>query len=702
MRFKKEGNNSPEIIVTFKFETSTSVESFSRYVDYSDRESAVVVDNIEQAFENHEEPETDFEKMIGYMKRDTAIVNKDERRTGLFSEHSNNISIDELEELKEKLNQGQALGNNLWNPVVSFDVAFLIRVGVLEYNPELEEKIDQLDKVFKAAEKENPKNSKKIYQAKKALEVAAKQRVVDQDKLKFVVQSNMGKFLRSEGFDENVFWWGSVHLNTKHIHMHLSFSELKPTRKMMEVPKEVNGKTIIVREARGKLKKKNIAKFKSNLYHSLEVDEEKRLKIEREVKVGMHRQAILSGVNKVSKDNFSLCNFYLLETAKHLPKEGKINYQSNRKEFREAKAYLTAFVEEYVRTIGKDDYTAFTEATKKQLEFYKESYSTNPKFNLEKLVIERQNVLKASLANKMIKEIQKSSIDLGIYGEDSDFLNSKELEQIVEDLKDTKISSKESGKYKWLLKVSYAEADEQIFKQKLRELEHFEDLKGNADLKKFIKQKFQEQISLAQYEQMPNYVLTLEEKDMKRKFQQKNTSARNFPIKSASDILINERMKELNKELKIVEQTRDKGMIKSIYQMEKKQVLSSINKEKTILEIKNQIYNNNQNEKRADNKALFNQLKEIYGEKSQNLYGNHYRSNSKRFSKVLKTIDFNNQKKNHLKMNQLMSGKLSYRHFQEVIDKNQKIFQGLASLSNIDRKRVERLKRQSDEEEKER
>ncbi|MCJ7969472.1 MAG: hypothetical protein MUW51_11350 [Lactococcus lactis] len=66
----------------------------------------------------------------------------------------------------------------------------------MKYNPELEANIDRLDKVFKAAEKEKPKNSKKIYQAKKALELEAKKRVVNQDKLKAAVQANMGKFFK--------------------------------------------------------------------------------------------------------------------------------------------------------------------------------------------------------------------------------------------------------------------------------------------------------------------------------------------------------------------------------------------------------------------------------------------------------------------------------------------------------------------------
>ncbi|MDN6243747.1 MAG: relaxase MobL, partial [Tetragenococcus koreensis] len=581
MRNKKVGSDSPDIIVTFKFETATSVEKFARYVDYSDRESAVLIDHVEEAFENHLEVSSDFEKMVSYMKRDTAVVNKDDRRTGLFTEMSNNISVNEMEELKEKLNEAQLLGNNLWNPVVSFDVAYMIRVGVLEYNPELEARIDRLDKVFKAAEKEKPKNPKKIYQAKKALELETKKRVVNQDKLKAAMQENMGKFLKSEGFDENTFWWGSVHLNTKHIHVHLSFSETKTSRKILEVQKEINGKTITIKEPRGKLKEKNITRFKSNLFYFLEIDEEKELKILKEVEVGKHRHLILDQVTD-SYDS-TLLNFYLEETVRHFPKEGKLNYSSNRKEFRESKAYLAAFVEEYIRTVGKSEYEAFARATSEQLKDYHKVYSKAEQFDLEKQVEKRQKTLKIALANRMLKELKKYSLN---HSEaiTSDFLNSKELEQVVEDLKKTKISSKELGRYKGLVEKSYAEAKEQYFRKKIRGLDQFEDMQSNVGLKIFSKRKFEQHIQLAQLKQISSKDLSDFEKEKKRHLKSEVETARQVSIDQSTDQQVEKRLQKLEEEEYLVKNTRDKTLIQFIYDTDRNQVLASIEKEKKILQ----------------------------------------------------------------------------------------------------------------------
>ncbi|MEY8514898.1 relaxase MobL [Lactococcus taiwanensis] len=699
MRDKKVGTASPEIIVTSTFETATSTESFARYVDYSDREAAVLVDRVEEAFDNHLESAPDFEKMIGYMKREAAILNKDEKRTGLFTENSNNISAQEMQALKEKLHEAQMMGNNLWNPVISFDVAYLIRVGILKYNPELEAKIDRLDKVYKAAEKERPKHSKKIYQAKKALEVAAKQRIVDQERLKAVVQANMNDFLKREGFDDNVFWWGSVHLNTKHIHIHLSFSEVKTSRKIMEVEKEINGKIVKIREPRGKLKERNIKYFKSKLYHSLELPKERALKIRKEVEVGKHRQAILEQVTNFPQ--ISLLNFYLEETARHLPQEGQLNYASNRKEFRVSKAYLTAFVEEYLRTIGKKEYEAFTQATRRQLSDYESTYSKAEKFDLEKLVEKRQRTLKNALANRMLKELKHFTTE---HPEERgvDFLNTKELEQVVEDLKRTKVSSYELGKYKWLLKVSYAEAEEQKFKKKLRQLEQIEEMQSNKPLKQYYKKQFERQVQLAQFEQKTNFQLTENEKALKVALKLELMSARNFPINESHGKVLQNKFQELEKEMGLLAKTKDKHLIQIIYGTNQSEALRMLEKEKKILQIKKQIYSNNLAHRKKENRLLFQELKEMYGVYGKEKKERRDSSKKLRLCRPVLHQKFHRRNKKRKKKRLLRSNLVknsSDAPLRKVLQNSHEFFQRLIFISNDELKRAQQRKRQSDREE---
>lgn len=697
MRFKKVGADSPEIILTFKFETSTSVENFSRYADYTDRESAVMVENVEKAFEEHLDPEPDFEKMIGYMKRDTAVVNMDERRTGLFTENSNNITVDEMEELKNKLNEAQLNGNNLWNPVVSFDVEYMIRVGILKYNPELEFKIDHLDKIFKAAEKEKPKNPKKIYQAKKELELAAKQREVDQDRLKSVIQSNMGKFLKAEGFDETAFWWGSVHLNTKHIHVHISFSELKNSRKLMNVEKKIDGEIRQLKEPRGKLKEKSIKRLKSNLYRSLEIDENRAERIMKEKEVGFHRCAIFEKMKDFPKSKNSLLNFYIRQTFENLPEDKKWNYKSNRKEFQKSKSYLTAFVEEYLRTDAKDEYEAFTQATRNQLRDYESVYSKKENFDLEKSVAKRQQVLKEEIANRVLKQLKNHHIEKNKYGEDFEFLNSKELEQVVEDLKQTKLPSKELGQYKWQLRVSYAETEEQYFISESRNMDKFEDLEGNARLKNFAKQSFSEQIDLARLNQISAYQLSKSDEDKKRQLSLKYSSARKLPIDKLTDSLLEQKLYQINLEQDIIKQTKDKAIIKAIYHSGVKQAIKHLEDEKRILLIKSQIGKNNRSQNQSQNRALFQELKKIYGEQQQIKKFDGEKNQYKIF-RLKRPVRKKQNRTSQMKKRHLTSK--SFRHsLQKMADENEKMFQSLSAFSNYDAKRAERLKQRSDDEE---
>jgi hypothetical protein len=575
----------------------------------------------------------------------------------------------------------------------------MIRVGILEYNPELEQNIDQLDKIFKAAEKEKPKNPKKIYQTKKALELEAKKRVVNQDKLKAAMQENMGKFLKAEGFDENTFWWGSVHLNTKHIHVHLSFSEIKTSRKMLEVKKEINGKTITIKEPRGKLKEKNIARFKSNLFHFLEIDEEKELKILKEVEIGKHRQAILDQVT--GGYDSTLLNFFLEETVSHFPKEGKLNYSSNRKEFRESKAYLTAFVEEYIRTIGKSEYEAFTRATREQLKDYRHVYSKGEQFDLEKRVEKRQKTLKIALANRMLKELKNYSLNQS-EAITSDFLNSKELEQVVEDLKKTKISSKELGRYKGLVEKSYAEAEEQYFRKKLRGLEQFEDMQSNVGLKKFSKRKFEQHIQLAQLKQISSKDLSDFEKEKKKHLKSEVETARQFSIDQAGDQQVEKRLQKLEAEEQLVKNTRDKILIQFIYDTDKKGVLTSIEKEKKILQIKNKIYHNNLAKNKKDNIPLLKELKKIYGEEeSEKRFKNKIKQFSKKNFKLKRPQQhrrFYRKNRKYIKKRLLPRFKTK-RSFKKALKNGHEAFQRMTSLNNNELKRAQQKKRQSDEEE---
>jgi hypothetical protein len=617
MRRKKSSNRSPDIIVTFNFNTSSSVKSFRRFAEYTNREEATKIEQqAEQSFEEHFEAE-DYKKMIAYMKRDTAVINADKKRTGLFNGHSQNMTIEQMDELKDNLVQAQRAGNNLWNGAVSFDIGFLIQIGVLEYNGALEAKIaaaDQNKKRLEAKDKELIKNgqsaqhAKAIYLAKKDLENLAKQRKVDQSRLKEAIQEHMGAFLKAEGFHDDAFWWGSVHLNTKHIHVHVSISELHNSRK--RTLNEATGEM----EPRGKLKIRAIERFKSKLYHTLEIDDKgqqhRRLK---EMEVGTQREAILSHLEpaKISKNSL-LLEFYLREAQERLPEEGKLSFKSNRQEFKVCKAYLNAFIDTYLETVAKQDYENWEKATKEQLSLYEGAYSKE--FDLEVLVNKRKQTLRDRLGNGLLKQLKENPLPVSKNEEPIDFLSANDLKKIVDDLKDSKLPPKELGTYKYLLKISQASDDEILFKKELSALSHFETLESNKDLKVSTQEKLKEKIHLVKLTQEPRFKLTSDERELSHKLQFKYTSARSFSIAKASSENIEQKIQFIDKELEILDQTRDKALIEEVYKKDKKKVLVQLQKEKDILRIKGKIYQNNQTNNKKANGPLFDELRQLYGE----------------------------------------------------------------------------------------
>lgn len=617
MRRKKSEGRSPDIIVTFNFNTSSSVQSFGRFADYTNREQATEIEqNAEQVFEEHLEGE-DYKKMISYMKRDSAITNSDEKRTGLFNAQSQNMSTEDLGVLKEKLSQAQLTGNNLWNGAVSFDIGFLIQTGILEYNAPLEAKIALADKNKKRLEeqdknrtknKEKPKNSRAIYLAKKELEGLAKQRKVNQGRLKEAVQEQMGGFLKAEGFNEDAFWWGSVHLNTKHVHVHVSLSELNNSRK--RILNEYTGE----KEPRGKFKIRNIERLKSKIFHTLDIDANKKQRRVNEIEVGMQREAILTSLDspKIPKEHL-LLNFYLEEAQKKLPQEGNHSFKSNRKEFREAKAYLNSFIDTYLETVAKDEFSQWKEATKKQLSEYEGSYSTN--FNLEKKLLNRETVLKENLGNKILKQLKTNNFSSQSSEEISDYLSAEDYKKIVEDLKDSNIPSKELGKFKYLFKLSQAEDNEMLLKHDLSKLQHFESLESNEKLKRYHQEKLKDKIKLSQLQQIPNFKLSNGAKEELKKLEEKYITPRNLKISEATSERIEKKLEYVTQEIEVITQTKDERLLHHVYgKSSQKEIIDTLQQEKKILNIKKDIHKNNQVGERQKNRELFNELKLLYGD----------------------------------------------------------------------------------------
>ena len=126
--------SSPNITFMLQY-----TEANSTYVDYTNRDEAVQMDNdldlethrqsVEGMTESQlqkiqtEVPETtlNFQEYIDYMNRSYATEKQSDELTAIFTQDANYLQREKVTELKQKLEQAHENGSLLWQGVISFD-----------------------------------------------------------------------------------------------------------------------------------------------------------------------------------------------------------------------------------------------------------------------------------------------------------------------------------------------------------------------------------------------------------------------------------------------------------------------------------------------------------------------------------------------------------------------------------------------------
>lgn len=218
--------SSPDIIYTQEFRVANG----TRYLQYTERKEAInpSPEDIEISNKNFQQdpdlPEN-FEGYLGYTDRKAATKMEDDLDEKLkgdyptFSQGVYELSEEQHQQLINNLKEAQTNKAMLWAGVISFSPEFLTKAGLYD-----------------------PKTKK-----------------VNQKLIKKAIQNAMPNFLANEGLDnQETFWWGDIHLNTDHVHVHLAISQRHNTRPLKNrVPK-------------GMFKNKSIRLFKSQIHHELE------------------------------------------------------------------------------------------------------------------------------------------------------------------------------------------------------------------------------------------------------------------------------------------------------------------------------------------------------------------------------------------------------------------------------------------------
>ena len=381
-------------------------EANSGFVDYTNRDEAVEVDNelnlethrqnIESLTEDElqkiqaEVPETklNFQEYIDYMNRSYATENQNEEVTAIFTKEANYLQRSKVTELKSKLEQAYQNGSLLWQGVISFDNDFLAKEGLYD------------------------------------LETGK----VDQQAIKSVIREALPRLIEKEGLSASSFWWANIHLNTDNIHVHFGLSEVESVReKIFYRPR---GRM----EYRGNFSQKTIERFKSDVFHGLLNEQTRGMIVRREQILANIRSELINSVFRDQKVRSSAEKNFLEQAYNHLPMDKKWRYGSNARDFAVSKFFIDRYLDSYLENDGKELYQEFLKETKDFLETYRGAYSAGKKstyekirkldgrvektqqeaagYHLQQLIANREKELRERLANRILNLFRENAPEI--------------------------------------------------------------------------------------------------------------------------------------------------------------------------------------------------------------------------------------------------------------------------------------------------
>lgn len=390
-------SSSPNITFMLQY-----TEANSAYVDYTNRDEAVQMDNdldlethrqsVEGMTESQlqkiqtEVPETtlNFQEYIDYMNRSYATEKQSDDLTAIFTQDANYLQREKVTELKQKLEQAHENGSLLWQGVISFDNEFLAAQGLYD----------------RATGR------------------------VDQQAIKTVMRDVIPKMIAKEGLSESAFWWGNIHLNTDNIHVHFGLSEIESKReKFFYQPRHRM-------EYRGNFSQKTIQKCKSDVFHGLINDKTRSALLRKEQILANLKANLIDQVFQESRVVRSTEKNFLEQAYNHLPFQKKWRYGSNAKDFAVSKFFLDKYLDSYFEHDGKGLYQEFLQETRAFLQTYEGAYSAEKNqtyeklrkingqvirtqgvskgYDLDHLVARREAELKERLANRILRSFRET------------------------------------------------------------------------------------------------------------------------------------------------------------------------------------------------------------------------------------------------------------------------------------------------------
>ncbi|SGT77986.1 MobP2 family relaxase [Staphylococcus aureus] len=297
--------------------------------------------------------------IMGYMKNNSITkksnTNKKKvvkRTTAPFNNTSNKLQPEELKKLKEDFDEAEKRGSINYQDIISFDNAFLIKNNL--YNPETDE--------------------------------------LNEDVIKKATIRMMNRMIKDENMNPHkTRWMANIHYDTDNIHIHISTTELKNTRKVI-----INEKGI--KEIKGKRRKKTLENMKSSFSNSL-LDSTKLLE-----NITKYRNDLYYNFKIKTEELDTLLSIKNLK--KRLPVCNK-DWQYNNKEVKHLQIDIDKITSNVVKKNYIESYKQYVESVKNVADFYVDIYGEGSK--ALNYIDNKRNELNQRLGNKLLKELKKNN-----------------------------------------------------------------------------------------------------------------------------------------------------------------------------------------------------------------------------------------------------------------------------------------------------
>lgn len=504
----------------------------------------------------------------------------DTNLTSAFNQNSFNLNHDELNELKERVNNAAHNKNIMWKTVVSLSDDFLIREKIMDN---------------------------------------AVNRNLDQKRLKKAVQKVMPNLLKKEGIDESAEWWGNIHLrgdeNDKHVHIHLATFE--ETSKRQKWQSQSGYKRT---QPKGVFKQKNLDSFKKEFLKESELKRsmviEKELLIERQISERKIIDRLRQNKEKVLfKEQTNLLNA-IYNVLPDNQKEWRA--KSNAVTMKTANSLADKFIDNFL----KADPTVIesNERMKKINEKLQSKYQK--KYGLNQRTSDysnrQSNLLKQQLVNELyrsLRNLPNDFVETEYIAEnliDHQEIKNQLTDQIAEMKRNKQQPPKkvlrELGKQKNAIRKINAKSEIEEIEGKLLKL----STAHQTQFSNFYQSKFEKRKRYLELSLVPSYKLSEIEKETRRKLRFETLEPENANVNDVSENYRLVHQKEIANELSAIKAAGDSEITILFTSVNgRNDLINQINRRKIILEDKGVIFDNNlqlTNKQDVNNPELRNRL----------------------------------------------------------------------------------------------